>query len=151
MNATWRRISVFQGHFQSRQADTSVESFGYRPPNHLAGESVQDGRQVNETVTDMDVGQIGYPHLVQAGFNHARQTIWKHRQVVVGLGGLDLEGLPKHWSKAVFSHDPTQSLFIYAHACTSQMMLQASVSVGWKFTMNAVDFFLQNQIPRVTF
>ena len=66
MDTAWRRIAIDNGHAQGGHRKLGIQVSGNRVADRLAGEHVQDYRQIDEAYQDMDVGQIGHPDLVNA-------------------------------------------------------------------------------------
>jgi hypothetical protein len=89
-------LPLFDRVIERRQAKIGVDLERDGPAHDSARKEIQDYGQVDEAGANPDVGDVGYPHLVDSGDAPAWQKILGVAEVVVGIGRLDLPPAPNH-------------------------------------------------------
>jgi len=71
--------AAFQHHLHSLQTELRVEAVRQLPAEHVPGEEIHDRHQVEKTLLERDVGDVGGPHLIhrcdRAGIQQAGKTL----------------------------------------------------------------------------
>jgi len=66
-----------QGHLQGLQAELRVKAVGELPAEHMSGEQIDNGHQVQEALSQWDVGDIRRPGLIWSREQLELHKAWK--------------------------------------------------------------------------
>jgi len=58
--------ATLQRHFQSLETELRVKAVGELPAEHISGEQIHDRHQVEKTLFQRDVGDVGGPDLIHS-------------------------------------------------------------------------------------
>ena len=100
-----------------------------RPAHHLARESIQDHRQVNELCLQPNVSDVGHPELIDAGQLHPAGEIQIDLQLMLGIRG-DHEGPRLHRQQVVFPHQPRHAFVVHQHPAPTQFCGHPAIAVA---------------------
>ena len=87
MHQTRGGLPSLQGHAQRLERQLVFQRAVQRPADHPPGEGIQNHREIDELPQQPDVGNIGYPELVQARQGHPARQVGIDRQIMLGVRG----------------------------------------------------------------
>ena len=123
----WR---LAEGHrlAQRRYRQPRCQRALQRPADRLAREAVDHHRQKHKLGPQPDVGDVGYPKLVDAAESHARRQVDEHWLLMLRIGGQNILAIPNR-QQVVFSHNPGHPFVIDAHSLPMQLGRDPPVTV----------------------
>jgi hypothetical protein len=93
-----------------------------REAHDLARESVDDDREIDKVFGEPDVGDVGDPHLIEAGQLQPAHEVGRDRAVVVAHCRARNEGLGAQRQQIVRARQPRRLLGVDDQALAAQFM-----------------------------
>jgi hypothetical protein len=114
---------------QRRQGEPLVEVSAQLPAPDAAGEHVHDDRQVDEVLSQADVGDVRDPDLIGLGDLQSHDQVGVAGEVVAAFG----RPPPSYWGFALeahLGHQAPDALAVDRPALTPEHLRQPSIAVG---------------------
>ena len=105
MDDAWRRLAsrdrIAECHHRHPRRQRPIQC----PADRLAGEPIDDHRQKHELDPQSDIGDVGYPKLVDATHSHARCQVHMYFVLMLRIGCEDVLAVANR-QQVIFAHDP---------------------------------------------
>lgn len=75
-------LALIERHLQGRQGEAGLQVIVQRPAGHLAAEGVDHHRQIDESLVQTHIGDVGHPQLVGRGRDQAARQVGPDRPAV---------------------------------------------------------------------
>src|SRR3972149_985109 len=103
MNQPWGRLALFQGPLQGLLSKAAVQLTADAPSHHTSRVDIQNHRQTDELLLQSNVGNVGYPQLIDPTYNHPPRQIRIHTPGMRTIRGHD-ETMAADAQEIVFPH-----------------------------------------------
>jgi len=116
-----------------------------RPADDLAAIGVEYNGQVDEGVSEPDIGDVTRPELVDSGRCHLPGQVRIYRQAVIGVRGCH-EALFTQTEQVILPHHPQNAFMIDLEALAPQRRRDPAIAVARVVQTNTLDTITQRHI-----
>jgi len=115
------------------------------PADAAAAESIQDHRQVDKLVRELDVRDIGHPQLIEARQHHLGSEIRVDGQRMARIRRADKAPLAQA-QQVIRSHQPQHQFMVRHDTTTCQLVRNAAIAITGPFERDALDLIAKPHV-----
>jgi hypothetical protein len=135
------------GHAQSIKGQFGINVPGQGVTDSLSRIDVQNDRQVHKAYQDVDVGDIGYPDLIYAGYFDISDQVRIDPEPVIAVRRSH-PFLPGTTLQSLLSHDPGYFLVVDSPSFPLELQGDSPIPVSGKLQADIADSGFQNLLGR---